>query len=123
MIKINFKRYSVYLIRWQLSTPILAWCIVVFSGLGATWATIIANLIGGLIFFWIDSFIFKSKNLDVYWHVKESIICSDCKQLNRGYRLVKTENYDRSNDKNPQFRCESCSKSKTEKLRNSGICI
>jgi hypothetical protein len=50
-MKINFKRYFLYLIRWQLSTPILAWCIFIFATLGTTWATIIANLIGGLIFF------------------------------------------------------------------------
>ena len=50
-----------YLIRWQLSTPILAACLAWLGGLGAVWATIIANLIGGLIFFWVDKFIFKEK--------------------------------------------------------------
>lgn len=55
------KRYALYLIRWQLSTPILALCLAWLGGLGPVWATIIANLIGGLIFFWVDKFIFKEK--------------------------------------------------------------
>jgi hypothetical protein len=66
-MKINFKRYGLYLLRWQLSTPILAWCIFVFAVTGTTCATIIANLIGGCIFFWVDGFIFKSDKLDTSW--------------------------------------------------------
>ena len=53
------KKYIAYLIRWQLSTPILAVCLHFLTGLGELWATIIANLIGGLIFFWVDKKIFK----------------------------------------------------------------
>ena len=120
-MKINFKRYGVYLIRWQLSTPILAWCVVVFATLGATWATIIANLIGGLIFFWVDSFIFQSQKLDASWQVKDGVTCVDCNQIARGYRLVKTKNYDKIKDKTPQFRCEACSKVKTEELKKRGV--
>lgn len=55
------KQYFLYLIRWQLSSPLLAICLVWFCGLGVIWATIISNLIGGLIFFWVDRFIFKKK--------------------------------------------------------------
>ena len=55
------KKYLLYLLRWQLSTPILALCVCYFAGLGEIWATVIANLIGGLIFFWVDRFIFKDK--------------------------------------------------------------
>lgn len=50
------KKYLLYLLRWQASTPILAVCMHLLSGLGGIWAVIIANLIGGLIFFWIDIF-------------------------------------------------------------------
>ncbi|NLA38893.1 MAG: hypothetical protein GX882_05860 [Methanomicrobiales archaeon] len=57
----NIKRYGLYLIRWQLSTPILAGVLYLLAGLGALTATIIANLIGGLIFFWVDRFIFTSQ--------------------------------------------------------------
>lgn len=57
-----FKKYMIYLIRWQLSTPILAVCVAWLAAYGATIATIVANFIGGLLFFWVDRWIFKSKN-------------------------------------------------------------
>ena len=52
------KKIILYLIRWQLSSPILAICICCLK-LGTVWNTIVANLIGGLIFYWIDKLIFK----------------------------------------------------------------
>lgn len=52
------KKFILYLIRWQCSTPILALCLSILSF--PTWVnTIIANLIGGIIFFFIDKRIFK----------------------------------------------------------------
>ena len=63
-MKLFFIKYGAYLFRWQLSTPILApvvgWCATVMGWnfwIGAA----IANLIGGLIFFWVDRFIFSFK--------------------------------------------------------------
>ena len=56
------KKYLLYLLRWQLSTPPLAICCWAFSSLGVIPATIIANLIGGLIFFWVDLLIFRGRN-------------------------------------------------------------
>lgn len=53
------KKYLLYLLRWQLSSPILALCLYFLGGIGTVLATIIANLIGGLIFFWVDKYIFK----------------------------------------------------------------
>jgi hypothetical protein len=106
-----------------LSTPILAVVLIWLVSLNQWVATAVANLIGGLIFFWVDRFIFTSSKLESQWEVKENITCVDCKNLKRGYRLVKTSNYDRINDKNPQFRCEKCSKIKTNKLRKSGVQI
>ncbi len=53
------KQYGVYLLRWQMSTPILAVCLIWLGGLGEVWATILANLIGGLLFFWVDRLIFR----------------------------------------------------------------
>jgi hypothetical protein len=50
-VKIEFKRYAVYLIRWQLSTPILAPIMAMLPGVNAWISASIANLIGGLIFF------------------------------------------------------------------------
>lgn len=52
------KRFILYLIRWQLSTPILAVCLN-FLNLGTLLNTIIANLIGGIIFYFVDKKIFK----------------------------------------------------------------
>ena len=56
------RKYLLYIVRWQLSTPILAICLIWLSSLGEIWATIVANFIGALIFFWIDKLIFKDNN-------------------------------------------------------------
>lgn len=55
----NYKSYLLYLIRWQLSTPTLYLCLH-FLKLGTLANTIIANLIGGMIFYWVDKKIFKT---------------------------------------------------------------
>ena len=115
------KKYSFYLFRWQLSTPILAGVLYILSDLGALYATIIANLIGGLIFFWVDKYIFKVDFLNPLWEIKDNVICEDCGKECKGYRLIKTKNYDKIVDKNPQFRCETCSDKKSNKLRKKGI--
>jgi len=60
----NWKRYLVYLVRWQLTTPILAVVLMVLGSLNVWLAAIIANLIGGLIFYWVDRFIFTSRKLN-----------------------------------------------------------
>lgn len=52
-------RFLLYLIRWQLSTPVLAGCLWALGGLGVIPATIIANLIGGCLFFFVDKRILK----------------------------------------------------------------
>ena len=121
-MKINYKQYALYLVRWQMSTPILAVCIMLLKSVGSLTSTIIANLIGGLIFFWVDKFIFTSNALLAQWQVEENIQCFDCGRSARGYRLVKTANYDRSKSQ-PQFRCEQCSQAKAEKLRLAGVKI
>ena len=55
------KKFLLYLLRWQLSTPILALVLVLMKDWNYLIATIVANLIGGIIFFWIDKWIFKDK--------------------------------------------------------------
>lgn len=61
----NKYKFLLYLIRWQLSTPILAICLSIFN-FNNIINTIIANLIGGVIFFWIDKYIFKeNRDLEV----------------------------------------------------------
>lgn len=56
------KRLLLYLLRWQLSTPILAIVVHYTIALyGSLISTIIANLIGGLLFYKIDKIIFNKK--------------------------------------------------------------
>lgn len=51
-------RFVAYLIRWQASSPILAICMWLMGGLDIILATVIANLIGGCIFYFVDKKIF-----------------------------------------------------------------
>lgn len=60
------KKFIIYAIRWQLSTPILWGVLSLFPLLGITDSlvnTIIANLIGASIFFFVDKKIFSRKEL------------------------------------------------------------
>jgi len=116
------KRYGLYLLRWQLSTPILAACVWILSeSLGATLTTVVANLIGGLIFFWVDLWIFRHSDIlftGELWEIHPHVLCADCGSAEaRGYRLVKCAGYDRSQDRRPQFRCQDCSRSKYDRDR------
>jgi hypothetical protein len=120
-VEINFKRYGLYLVRWQLSTPILAGVLALLGSLGALVATVIANLVGGLIFFWVDRFIFTSETFAAQWEVRDDVRCVDCGRVARGYRLVRAKNYDRTSDPAPEFRCEACSKKKSEELKKLGV--
>lgn len=51
-------RFIAYLIRWQLSSPILALCMWLMGDWNIVISTIIANLIGGCIFYFVDKKIF-----------------------------------------------------------------
>lgn len=117
-------KYFMYLVRWQLSTVILAPVIAYIKQSGSVWGTwedwyaaIIANLIGGLIFFWIDgklifnSPIFKKE----LWEVKENMTCADCGKVGRGYRLILKNQYDKVKTDKVEFRCEECSQKKYQK--------
>lgn len=55
------KKFILYLIRWQLSSPILALCLFFLDPIGVFWATVVANLIGGCIFFFVDRWIFEER--------------------------------------------------------------
>lgn len=111
------KRFILYLFRWQLSTPIL-WPIVTWFGVGI-WAVVIANLIGGAIFFWVDRFIFTSPALEV-WHYQPKGNCHHCGKEAELWRLVKAKDYDRSKSQ-PVFLCADCSAKKLEELKAKGI--
>ena len=54
------KKFILYLIRWELSTPILA-IVLYYLPFDTLINTIIANLIGGIIFFWVDRLIFNKE--------------------------------------------------------------
>ncbi|MEW6009635.1 MAG: hypothetical protein AB1629_08400 [Candidatus Omnitrophota bacterium] len=115
----NFRRFILYLARWQLSTPIL-WLVVRNLGAGI-WSTVLANLIGGTIFFWVDRFIFTSYAIEV-WQFKDKGRCDNCGKEESLWRLVMAPNYDKRNSK-PFFMCMACSKAKTDALRAKGIKI
>ncbi|GAA4878994.1 hypothetical protein GCM10023310_68870 [Paenibacillus vulneris] len=51
-----------YMIRWQLSSPILYLCIN-FLPLDNLTKTIVANAIGAILFYPIDKLIFNKKNM------------------------------------------------------------
>ena len=123
-------KYLFYLVRWQMSTPILAPVVAYFKhspsifGTKEDWiGSAVANIIGGLIFFWVDKWIFKNTVLAPLWEIKESVVCADCGKSCRGVRLVKSANYDKTKDEKPEFRCEECSKKKLEELKNKGVKI
>jgi hypothetical protein len=54
------KRFLLYALRWQLSTPTLAIITFWLSDRYGFWiSAAIANLVGAAIFFWVDRWIFK----------------------------------------------------------------
>ena len=58
--KNSLVKFLLYLGRWQLSSPLLALCLIWLEPVGAVWATVIANLIGAIIMYPVDKFIFSS---------------------------------------------------------------
>ena len=123
-------RFIIYAFRWQLSTPILAPVLILTVGMFSEnettnfWiATALANFIGASIFFWVDRIIFKARMRNPLWEVKDDFSCALCGKKGRCYRLFKARNYDRTDDKNPIFLCEDCSRQKVEQLKNRGIKI
>jgi hypothetical protein len=118
-IKETMKKFLLYLLRWQLSTPIL-WIVVKQMGTSVE-STVLANLIGGSIFYWVDKFIFTSSAIEM-WHIKEGV-CDSCKSKGHLWRLVLAPKYDKRKDPNPKFLCMKCSKEKTDKLRAKGLKI
>ena len=55
-------RFILYLLRWQLSTPILYLVLrIMLPYTSELFATIVANLIGGCVFYFVDREIFRKK--------------------------------------------------------------
>ena len=84
-------------------------------------STVIANLIGASIFFWVGKFIFTSKAVEM-WHFQEKGRCDDCGKETSLWRLVLAPNYDRRQSE-PKFFCMECSKRRTDELRRKGVKI
>lgn len=112
------KRFLLYLLRWQLSTPVLA--IFVYIITNEILATFIANLVGGFIFYWVDRFIFTSKFLNPLWEIRSNETCFDCGAEGYGFRVALNTGYDKTRDTSPQFRCYKCA---VKKARDMGIDI
>ena len=55
------RRFLLYALRWQLSTPILALVLSLLSTLNPWLAAAMANLLGSIIFFGVDRWIFKER--------------------------------------------------------------
>jgi DNA-directed RNA polymerase subunit RPC12/RpoP len=113
------KKYLFYLGRWQLTSITLYPCLLLFGS--GVYGVVAGNFIGGLIFFWVDKYIFANKIVPTYWEIREKATCSDCGKIGRGFRVVKAKNYDKSKDKNPEYRCDDCSKKKLEELKLKGV--
>ena len=110
-------KYLLYLGRWQFSTPILAIFVGLFSEYPPVVGSVVANFVGGLIFFWIDKLIFTGSAYPEVWQVREKVKCADCGKLSRGYRLVFWKGYDRRKDTHPEYRCEECSIKKEQLIK------
>ena len=59
--KQGVKRFLLYEARWQCSSPVLALCMWAMGGWNIVVATVVANLIGGCMFYFVDKRIFDKK--------------------------------------------------------------
>ena len=121
----NQYRYPLYLLRWGILAIPGTWFLKLIQWLtpwlGLYEAMIIAQVTTGAWVYFIDKLIFKSPVFVPLWEIQQEIKCVDCGKLAKGFRLVKTKNYDKTQDKNPQFRCEKCSKIKMKELKKKGV--
>lgn len=61
------EKFILYLVRWQLSTPILTLVsFLLYKYLGDFSTAVIANLIGGCIFYKFDKWLFKRQNKNTF---------------------------------------------------------
>jgi hypothetical protein len=108
------KQYLLYLFRWQCSTPILA-VVIWLLHFDSISEAIIANLIGGLLFYWVDRLIFKQVRVYVWWEKTEGV-CVDCGKKGTTMRVIKAGKYNKEDDSNPQYRCKECANRKLKEV-------
>ena len=114
-------RFFLYLTRWQLSTPIMAPVMAVValwlgtSSLASLLGLMLANLVGGIVFFFIDRYIFTAPSLEV-WEISDGC-CNDCGAHGKVKRLVLFGKYDRRDDPEPEYRCAECSPKKLKRIQ------
>lgn len=107
-------RLLLYLLRWQLSTPILA-IVIWLLPWNSVVEAVIANLIGGLIFYWVDRLIFKQVKIYIWWEKREGV-CVDCGEVGNTMRVIRAGRYNREEDENPQYRCKKCADTKLKEV-------
>jgi hypothetical protein len=108
----SFRKLLIYILRWQLSTPILAAVMWLWSmeanPMDSIGSAVVANLVGSLIFFWVDLVTFSIGALEEQWEVLDNSVCCDCGVIGRGYRRVIAPGYNRLKSI-AEYRCEACS--------------
>lgn len=89
-MQVNCKRYGLFLLPVAGKYSPTCWFGILLVSMGQLVSAIVANLIGGLIFFRIDQFVFISQSLATQWEIRDNIAWVDCGKVARGYRPVRS---------------------------------
>jgi hypothetical protein len=126
----NMKTWLVYVFgRWiflsGIAGALLQFLLSDYLRIHTIPAFLLNQFILANVFWFVDKAIFKShfKIPAFYplWQIKENVVCADCGEICEGYRLVKTKNYDKLSDPQPEFRCKTCRERKLQELRERGV--
>jgi hypothetical protein len=114
-------RYLLYLVRWQFCAPVLA-LVIWLVHLPTLRQTVVANPIGGLIFFRVDRFMFRSRSVERFeqWETRIGA-CHHCGSYGALQRPIRAPGYDKRDDRVPQYRCPACLARKAEEVEGRGI--
>ena len=112
------KRFIFYVLRWQLSSPILALCWCWLDGFGVAQATIIANFIGACLFFFVDRKIFFSKKDEIETLVADLISGTRLIEKGDGSENIQSRNKVRTNNRN-DLKQNNKKKAKRKPRKNS----
>jgi len=88
-----YQQYLAYLLRWQLSTPLFVVILMLLDSCGDYWLKVgLANLVGGLIFFWVDRMIFNKRPSEIAGEMAAKEVSENYKELKE---LVLKQNEER----------------------------